>query len=159
MLTIQSREAVQIARVVTPAARSHDYASHYDVAPRESKPSFAIPNRDFIFRDSARWAFFCRKTTMHDEHNQPTASDEDDLYAAAPRDFPRPEHRGAVPGMQPKLLNTKYKDKVHQLGSTPPELYQQWDVCEDFAQQLADKSRDSKAGAIPASPAQNRVGV
>jgi hypothetical protein len=47
--------------------------------------------------------------------------------------------------MQPKLLMTKYNGKFYLPSCTPPELYERWTVCEDFAQQLAVKSHESKA--------------
>lgn len=63
-----------------------------------------------------------------------------------PDDFPRSVHRGALPGAQPKILATKYRGRFYPTGGTPPELYERWQICEDLAQQLMVKSRDSKLG-------------
>ena len=67
-------------------------------------------------------------------------------FAALPPDFPRPVNLGAVSGAQPKLLMTSYQGRFYAPGCTPPELQERWDVCEDLAQQLAVKSRESKDG-------------
>ncbi|MGB9109842.1 MAG: hypothetical protein WCC39_14265 [Telluria sp.] len=71
---------------------------------------------------------------------------DDTQYAQVPADFPRPAYRGAVPGVQPKLLMTQYKGRFYVPGCTPPEIFQRWDVCEDLAKQLSAKSLESKAG-------------
>lgn len=71
---------------------------------------------------------------------------DDAQYAQVPVDFPRPAHRGAVPGVQPKMLMTQYKGRFYVPGCTPPELFQRWDVCEDLAKQLSAKSLESQAG-------------
>lgn len=71
---------------------------------------------------------------------------EDAFYTKVPADFPQPIHRGAVAGVQPKLLMTQYNGRFYSPGCTPPEIFQRWDVCEDLAMQLAAKSRESKAG-------------
>jgi hypothetical protein len=71
--------------------------------------------------------------------------DEPD-YSQIPSDFPRPEMLGAVSGFQPKLLLESYAGKYYALGCTPPDLYSQWDRCEDLAKQLAAKSMESKHG-------------
>ncbi len=72
--------------------------------------------------------------------------DEDAKYDQVPVDFPRPHHFGAVPGAQPKLLMTRYKERYYVPGCSPPELYESWRICEDLATQLAEKSLESKAG-------------
>ncbi|WP_147375700.1 hypothetical protein [Noviherbaspirillum cavernae] len=71
---------------------------------------------------------------------------EEAKYSRVPADFPRPVHFGAVPGMQPKLLATKYNGRFYSPGCSPPELFERWDICEDLANQLATKSLESKAG-------------
>jgi hypothetical protein len=75
-----------------------------------------------------------------------TPEDEGAKYAQVPPDFPRPMHLGAVSGAQPKLLMTRYNGRFYIPGCTPPELYERWDICEDLARQLAQKSLESKAG-------------
>jgi hypothetical protein len=72
-------------------------------------------------------------------------NDEAD-YAKVPSDFPHPVALGAVPGAQPKLLVTSYQGKFYAPGCSPPELYDRWLSCEDIAQELSIKSRESKAG-------------
>lgn len=68
------------------------------------------------------------------------------LFAAMPPDFPRPPSLGAVPGAQAKFLMTRYQGRFYSPGCTPPELLERWNNCEDIAQQLSVKSRESKAG-------------
>ena len=70
----------------------------------------------------------------------------DTLGAAVPADFPRPVHLGSLPGAQPKFLMTKYKGRFYSPGSSPPELFEAWRICEDLAIQLAQKSLESKNG-------------
>lgn len=82
---------------------------------------------------------------MSKENEGSSQTDEDMMYAQVPADFPRP-HAGAVPGAQLKFLATKYRGHFYATGCTPPELYERWQVCEDLAKQLAEKSRESKAG-------------
>lgn len=63
-----------------------------------------------------------------------------------PDDFPRPVHSGAVGGFQDKLLLAKFDGKFYAPGCTPREIFERWDICEDLAQQFAQKSLESKAG-------------
>lgn len=65
---------------------------------------------------------------------------------SVPDDFPRPQHFGAVSGVQPKFLAVRYNGKYYSPGCTPPELSSRWKTCEDLAQQLVVKSTESKAG-------------
>lgn len=46
--------------------------------------------------------------------------DDDTKFEQVPVDFPRPMHRGAVPGTQPKLLMTSYNGRFYSPGCTPP---------------------------------------
>lgn len=80
-----------------------------------------------------------------DKADDSVPSDEEKRYTLVPNDFPRPQHFGAVAGMQPKFLATKYQSKLYLPGSSPPELYARWNVCEDLAKQLAEKSLESKS--------------
>jgi hypothetical protein len=82
----------------------------------------------------------------NNEEAASTPEDDDTKYAQVPFDFPRPMHLGAVPGAQPKLLMTRYNGRFYMPGCTPPELYERWDICEDLAQNLAQKSLESKTG-------------
>jgi hypothetical protein len=63
-----------------------------------------------------------------------------------PLDFPRPDHLGALPGAQPKLLAVLCEGKFYTPGTTPPELHARWKFCADFADQLAVKASVSKSG-------------
>lgn len=63
-----------------------------------------------------------------------------------PDDFPRPEIASAIAGYQLKLVLVEYEGKLYLPGGTPPELFVQWDLCEDLAQHLAVKSMESKTG-------------
>ncbi len=74
------------------------------------------------------------------------ANDGVDDLAIVPKDFPRPQHHGALPGAQPKLLMTKYNGRFYVPGCTPPELLERWEICENLAQQLVVTSRESKVG-------------
>jgi hypothetical protein len=78
--------------------------------------------------------------------NKKLAAADDARYAQVPADFPRPVHMGALPGAQPKLLMITYNGRYYSPGCTPPEIWGRWDVCEDLAQQLCQKSLDSKTG-------------
>ena len=70
----------------------------------------------------------------------------DNQNYSTPPDFPRADIAGAVSGIQPKILLTEYKGRLYPSGDTPPERYQRWFMCEDLAQHLCVKSRESKAG-------------
>lgn len=80
------------------------------------------------------------------EMTENTETADDAPFAQVPADFPRPVHRGAVPGAQAKLLMVKYGDRFYSPGCTPPELWERWDYCEDLAQQFCKKCIDNKAG-------------
>jgi len=73
----------------------------------------------------------------------PTGVGEYDLI---PADFPATALLGAIGGAQAKLLLTEFKGKFYPPGTTPPERFQRWDVCEDLARQFSKKSLESKAG-------------
>jgi len=83
---------------------------------------------------------------MSDKEKAASMSTNEELYAQVPSDFPRSVHCGAVPGVQPKFLMTKYEGRFYTPGSTPPEIFARWDTCEDLAKQLSVKSAESKAG-------------
>lgn len=71
---------------------------------------------------------------------------EETNFNAVPDDFPRPVYFGVLPGSQPKLLAVEYKGHFYVPGSTPPEICERWEICEDLAKQIAQKSVESKAG-------------
>ena len=73
------------------------------------------------------------------------ANDDAEL-SAVPKDFPRSVRLGAVSGARPKILASEYKGHFYPLGCTPPELYERWQICEDLAKQLSEKSLESKVG-------------
>lgn len=83
--------------------------------------------------------------TVHEEPQ----TDEDKMRVErfdVPADFPRSTEQGAVPGAQPKFLATRYEGKFYVAESTPPELYARWEVCEDLASQIRERSLASKVG-------------
>ncbi|WP_157201889.1 hypothetical protein [Massilia sp. Root335] len=74
-------------------------------------------------------------------------NEDDELeYLKVPLGFPHPVSTGMLPGTQPKFLVVSYQGKFYLPGCTPPELYERWRICEEIAQQLTIKSRDSKEG-------------
>jgi hypothetical protein len=79
-----------------------------------------------------------------DKTGSPHQPEEPD-FNAVPDDFPCPIHHGALPGAQSKFLVTEYRGRFYVPGSTPPEVYERWEICEDLAEQLAQKSLESKA--------------
>lgn len=83
---------------------------------------------------------------MNNEKEAPMPGSGGAKYDQLSPDFPKPMHYGAVSGMQPKSLMTEYNGRFYSPGCSPPELYERWVVCEDLAQQLSTKSRESKAG-------------
>lgn len=78
--------------------------------------------------------------------NVSSSMSDEDAYAQIPSDFPVSIRLGALPGAQPKMMASHYKGHFYMPGSSPPELFERWTVCEDLAQQLATKSLESKAG-------------
>ncbi|MBI3729925.1 MAG: hypothetical protein HY254_16555 [Burkholderiales bacterium] len=60
--------------------------------------------------------------------------------------FPMTALLDAISGAQAKLLLTEYDGKFYAPGTTPPEQFQRWDICEDLARQFSEKSLESKAG-------------
>lgn len=63
-----------------------------------------------------------------------------------PPDFPRGSFTGALPGAQPKILANLYHGRYYEAGSSPPEVHERWSVCNDLANQLAVKAKESKIG-------------
>jgi len=43
-------------------------------------------------------------------------------------------------------LLTSFRGRFYSPGCAPPEIWERWDACEDLAQQLREKSLESKAG-------------
>jgi hypothetical protein len=86
----------------------------------------------------------------HTDVNVSAYMDEGDEleYLKVPADFPRPISEGALSGTQPKFSAVMYQGKFYLPGCTPPEIYERWQICEEIAQQLTIKSRESKAGAF-----------
>ena len=75
-----------------------------------------------------------------------TPDNEEAKFSLVPADFPQPVHIGAIAGVQPKVLTVEYKGQFYPAGGIPPERYERWDICEDLARQIAQKSLASKAG-------------
>jgi len=67
-------------------------------------------------------------------------------WSNVPEDFPKPVHMGAIGGAQPKFLAVKFQGRYYEPGATPPEIYERWMMCNDLAEQLTEKSVESKAG-------------
>lgn len=67
-------------------------------------------------------------------------------YELIPKDFPRQDVQSAVAGLQAKLALVSFQGKYYLPGSSPPELFVRWDMCEDMAQKLAIKAVESKGG-------------
>lgn len=53
-----------------------------------------------------------------------------------PVDFPRPEHMGALPGAQPKLLAVMYEGKFYIPGCTPPEMVERVTLCNEIIDRI-----------------------
>jgi hypothetical protein len=58
-------------------------------------------------------------------------------YPGIPMDFPFAGTPYALSGSQPKLNVVKFEGRFYEPGTTPPELLQAYDSCEDMAQQMA----------------------
>lgn len=84
-------------------------------------------------------------TDMNNQESE-TAATKIGQYNQIPADFPMEPLLGAMSGAQAKLLLTEYEGKFYTLGTSPPERFQRWDICEDLARQLSEKSLESKAG-------------
>jgi hypothetical protein len=82
---------------------------------------------------------------MNENPKANTSKEPTENYCV-PAGFPRFIEHGAVPGAQPKFLATKYQGKIYVAGSTPPEVYARWEVCEDLAFQIQQRALASKAG-------------
>jgi hypothetical protein len=67
-------------------------------------------------------------------------------YEKIPTDFPKTTSFGAVPGTQPKFLASLYEGHFYEMGTTPPEVYSRWVICNDLVEQLVSKAFDSKEG-------------
>ena len=78
-----------------------------------------------------------------------TPSSDEDMQAAydqVPADFPRPSIMSSLAGAHPKLALVQYEGKFYSPGCTPPEIWQRWDICEDLAQHLAVRCRETEKG-------------
>lgn len=67
-------------------------------------------------------------------------------HSAVPDDFPIPKIVGSVTGAQPKLLLTLKNGLYYNSGSTPTDITERWNYCEDLVRQLVRASKKSKAG-------------
>ncbi|MCH8618041.1 hypothetical protein [Undibacterium sp. TS12] len=75
-----------------------------------------------------------------------TTESEISKFGEVPADFPMTALLGAISGAQAKQLLTEYEGKFYSPGTSPPERFQRWDICEDLARQFSEKSLESKAG-------------
>lgn len=71
---------------------------------------------------------------------------DDGKYDQIPAEFPATALLGAISGAQAKMLLTEFNGKFYSPGTSPPERFQRWDICEDLARQFSEKSLESKAG-------------
>jgi hypothetical protein len=84
---------------------------------------------------------------MNMNNNEPAiTSTKNEKYDQIPVDFPATALLGAITGAHSKLLFVEFDGKFYSPGTSPPERFQRWDVCEDLARQLSEKSLESKAG-------------
>ncbi|MET3139348.1 hypothetical protein AAKU61_003729 [Undibacterium sp. GrIS 1.2] len=67
-------------------------------------------------------------------------------FSLIPADFPSTPNPGSLTGFQAKVLFTEYEGQFYPPGTTPPERFQRWEICEDLARQFSEKSLESKAG-------------
>jgi len=68
-------------------------------------------------------------------------------FHLVPNDFPNGGTSGAVAGVIPKVLLVEYLGRYYEPGTSPPERFERWEVCEDLAQQFRAKCLETKAGA------------
>ncbi len=84
---------------------------------------------------------------MSDAKNSTLPKNGDDaVYAQVPDDFPRPQHLGAVPGAQPKILAVEYKGRYYPPGGIPPELHERWRYCMSLVEQFVLACIETKRG-------------
>lgn len=81
-----------------------------------------------------------------DDNNDLNKPEAEPNLQAIPQDFPRTVRIGALPGAQPKFLMIRHNGRFYQLGTSPPEVYERWRVCQEIAAELANKSVLCKAG-------------
>lgn len=84
--------------------------------------------------------------TDHDDSLDASVDEILEKFGQIPDDFPRTPIPGAVPGVAPKFLAVRFNDKFYETGCSPPEVVERFEICEDLAEQLAQKSLESKAG-------------
>jgi hypothetical protein len=63
-----------------------------------------------------------------------------------PKDFPRPQHLGAMPGAQQKFLAVEYQGRFYSPGCTPPELHARWQHCMHLVPQFVSSCIETKRG-------------
>lgn len=68
------------------------------------------------------------------------------LQPEIPFDFPQPEHMGALPGAQPKLLAVMFEGKFYIPGCTPPELLERVAVCNNLIDRIMARIKEVHEG-------------
>ncbi|SHN44617.1 hypothetical protein SAMN05192549_12326 [Duganella sacchari] len=66
--------------------------------------------------------------------------------ALVPADFPIVAAHSSLAGAQPKLALVEFGGRYYQPGASPPEVLNRWEVCEDLARQLAERSLETEKG-------------
>jgi hypothetical protein len=68
--------------------------------------------------------------------------------ALVPADFPIVAAHSSLAGAQPKLALVEFGGRYYQPGASPPEVLNRWEVCEDLARQLAERSLETEKVSI-----------
>ncbi|WP_147328145.1 hypothetical protein [Duganella sp. BJB476] len=63
-----------------------------------------------------------------------------------PPDFPAQPLAAALSGAHPKIALVAYGGKFYEPGTSPPEVLERWEVCEDLARQFAGKCLENEKG-------------
>lgn len=63
-----------------------------------------------------------------------------------PDNFPRPQHSGAIPGVQTKFLAVEFQGRFYSPGCTPPELFERWQYCMHLVPQFVSSCIETKKG-------------
>jgi len=72
--------------------------------------------------------------------------DYDTRFAQVPEDFPRAPIAYSLSGVQEKLALVPFGGRLYQPGTSPPEVCERWDMCEDLAKQLAVRCKEVEHG-------------
>jgi hypothetical protein len=84
--------------------------------------------------------------TDHDDSLDASVDEILEKFGQIPDDFPKTPLPGSVSGSAPKFLAVHFNGKFYETGCSPPEVIERYEVCQNLAEQLAQKSLESKAG-------------